>query len=69
MLRCKAFLDLTIIIYFTIESINKQYLTWLQTSLFGNLARIKVHNSNFTGNNHCVVLRNRVTCRTQTVTV
>ena len=61
--------DLTIIVYLTLLCVDKQDLTRLQAPFLCNLSRVKVHHANLTCHHHCVVLRNGIAGRTESVTV
>ena len=69
MLVGQTVLDFAVVVDFTFLGVDKQNLSWLQTSLLGYLRRIEVHDSHLRCHDHSVVLRNRVSCRAQTVTV
>ena len=66
---CKSLLDFSVVVDFALLSVDKENLTRLQASLFGNLSRVKVHDTHFGCHDHSVVLGNSISCRTQTVAV
>ena len=41
----------------------------MKASLFGNLSRVKVHDTHFGCHDHSVILGNSISCRAQTVAV
>ena len=69
MLICQLLLDLTVVVDLTLLGVDQQDLTWLQTTLLGNLRRIEIHYTYLRGHHHRVVLGDGVTSRTESVTV
>ena len=67
--RCQLFLQLAIVINLTFLRIYKQNLTRLKSAFLFDGFRLEVNNTGFACHYHDIVLGDKVTCRTQSVTV
>ena len=65
----EAFFYLAVVVDFAFLSVDEQNLARLQTSFFGYLSRIEVHNAHLRSHHHGVVLGYGVARRAQTVAV
>ena len=60
---CQAVFNLAVIIDFSFLCVDEQNFSRLQTSLLGNLGRVKIHHAHLRCHHHGVVLRYAVACR------
>ena len=65
----QTLLDFAIIVNLAFLSIDQENLTWLETTLLGNLLWVEVHHTYLGSYHHHIVLGDGVTSRTQTISI
>ena len=65
----KLLFQFAVVVNLAFFGIYQKYLAGLQTTFLFDVTRFKIHYADFTCHYHDVVVRNKVACGTQTVTI